>query len=660
MTTPGDTTMNFAGAGATVGMMADEVHDSNVYFVHPEATPDKKYEVGVRYLDDGVPFRARDLIHEAIAHGYDTAEVRFHWALAMLSKRAYRDLSTDEREALGRLSEHLRTYADDEWKRALEAIRDLLDSLNRTEGDSGPAVAELRALPFRQREKINRHLDLVLTGGWKDRVWADTRQAAEDAQYSGQRTDRVWAYFQPKPSPPRVRPPDPISTAPGDVFRAVISSSLFVIAVFYLGWSVLRLAAALPILAYVLMVAAGVVAARSGLVWHYRAERLRAKDLDYFGLRGVNRAPEGGFAGQVSKSFAHYSEKYGRAQADHERWLTETAGIRNTLRNEVVEIYREQKVSVGQIRWLIRFLVWDVRKRWQSGTLWDYREQYRITPATKMRCSFSVVAMIIAAVGVVVPTIQAAPLSAAVATFVALVTAPAATARWLQIRSEHRRFDDEVLESDRLLEIRQEAYQRWKHKLDSKRPSEGEMETWVNHDRTMILDDALRLYRLAWRDIIAHAFLQTPARGCKRAMVVGGVWRYSKYDIRLFLITQDGVREVSTELDFEQVVLNGQERNNYRFDAVSSVHVARRGRASYTLELTLTNGPTRNIRVLDSMERQSDHEEHADTFSRINLDSAGFTHTLHILEGIAAEGKGWINRDPRTNGNGDGTQPTES
>jgi hypothetical protein len=152
-------------------------------------------------------------------------------------------------------------------------------------------------------------------------------------------------------------------------------------------------------------------------------------------------------------------------------------------------------------------------------------------------------------------------------------------------------------------------------------------------------------------------FLQTPAKHRKRARVSGGTWRYSKYDIRLFLITQDGAHEVSTELDFEQASLNGQERNNFRFDAVSSVHVHKTGAFSYTLELTLMNGPTSSIRVTDPEVPQPDPGENPDTFSERDLDAAGFTHTLRILEGIAAEGKSWIDRDPHATGTSDESAP---
>lgn len=124
----------------------------------------------------------------------------------------------------------------------------------------------------------------------------------------------------------------------------------------------------------------------------------------------------------------------------------------------------------------------------------------------------------------------------------------------------------------------------------------------------------------------------------------GGPWRYSKYDILLFLITKDGVREVRTELNFEHAVLNSQERRNFRFDAVSSVQVTKIGSSGHSLELTLMNGPAQNMRVTDPGAGHFFPGETPETLSKINLDAAGFAHALHILEGIAAEGKGWIER----------------
>jgi hypothetical protein len=176
------------------------------------------------------------------------------------------------------------------------------------------------------------------------------------------------------------------------------------------------------------------------------------------------------------------------------------------------------------------------------------------------------------------------------------------------------------------------------------------MESWLTCDRTALLDEALEHYRLAWRDVLAYAFLQTPSKGCQKARAKRGPWRYSKYDVRLFLITHDGVRELSTQLNFREISFQGQERNNYRFDAVSSVFVVKRSEYSHELKLTLTNGPSHEIHVTDLEVPLAEPDEDASAFARMNLDTAGFTHTLRILEGIAAEGKGWINRDSHANG----------
>lgn len=667
MTEPGPTTNITAESESTVGIQAEQVnnstvysttmHNSTVYTVPPDASPREKYEIGVRYLEDGVPRQAIELIDDAIAHRYEDGEVRFHWVLAMLSKRSYRDLNFQERERLRRTSEALPSYADDEWKRALEAICELLEHLNDPGGDPGLAFKKLRAVQPRQHKKILRHLDLVLTGSMKDSVWAETRQAAEDARFGNNRGDRVWFYFDPDPAGPRAREPAGDSTTTGDRFRAATSAGLFAIAAGYLGWLVLVHATPLPILACPLALAAGYLGACHGLEWHYRTDRRTAKDRAYFGQRGLNRAPEGGFAKQVDDAFTKYFNRYLPNKTDRAVWLTETAGIRNTLRDEIVELYRESRISADKVRWLIRYLVGDVRKRYENGTLWEYREQYRTTPSTKVWCSLSLAALLPAAVCVMVTAIQTDLFPAAIATLVFLVSGRAATVRWLRIISERRRLAEENPEYERLLAARQAAYRRWTAKRDSIRPSEEEMETWLNCDKTMLLDKALRDYQLEWRDIIAHAFLQTPAQGCKRARVSNGTWRYSKYDIRLFLVTHKGVREVSAELRFKDSSFDREKRTEFRFEAVSSVHVTKQGEFSYTLGLTLMNGPTREIDVTAPEATQPNPGENSATFSEIDLDATGFTHTLHILEGIAAEGKGWIDRDPYGNGDSDATTP---
>ncbi|GAB3288573.1 hypothetical protein [Parasphingorhabdus pacifica] len=299
------------------------------------------------------------------------------------------------------------------------------------------------------------------------------------------------------------------------------------------------------------------------------------------------------------------------------------------------------------VNWLIRYHIRDIRTRWLTSTLLDYREQYRTALAVKVQCSLALVVLVITATIAMITAMQTVPLRTVLLTAVALASGRAATLRWFHIISERRRVAEDWQEYEQRERAQQEEHQRWKNKLDSTRPSEHEMETWLNHDKTLFLDHALQRYKLAWRDIIAHAFLQTPGNKAKRARVDRGPWRYSTYRIHLFLITYNGVREVNTELDFEHASFHGHERHDYRFDAFSSVHVTETNELKYTLELTLTNGPSRELHVKGNPdEQQPTSEAHPRSLSRMNLDTSGFTHTLHILEGIASEGKNWIHRSP--------------
>lgn len=653
MTAVTATAENLADNGSVVGIQASVVRDSTVYQVFRTDSPLRKYEVGVRFLEDGLPARARELINEAIARSHDNSEVRFHAVLALLSKRAYRDLDAAERESLARLPHLLAGYADDRWTRASRVVLRLVACADGSTGSAGTdhadALAALRALPPQQQDKIVRHLDLIMTGVLKDDLWAETRRRAYDGRGGGHRTDRVWSYFHPEPAEPLVRRITPNATTPRDTVQAVLATGAAAVAVGYLGWLVVRHGTVPLALAFLAALVATVVAARTGIEWRYRTRRLAMKDRDLIGQRGVGRAPEAGFAKRVHEAFAHYFARYVPKGLDRDSWLADTAGIRATLRDEVVVLYRERGVPVERIHWLIRYLVSEVSRGWAAGAQWTYRERYRTEPSTKLLCLVSVAVLIPTTVGVLYTVVPTAPVAAPVAAIAALVAGRIALGRWAFITGERQRVAEDERDRDQAIEDRAMAFQRWKGKLDARRPTENEMEQWLNHDRTALLDDALRHYHLAWRDIIAHGFLQTPATRYKRARVRGGPWRYSRYDLRLFLITRDGVREVSTVLDFERSAFQGQERNNFRFDAVSSVHVATTERNGYVMRLTLTNGPTRDIRVVDPpLPDAGSDEERSEEFPELNLDAAGFAHTLHILEGIAAEGRTWMHRDPHT------------
>ncbi|MEU4656839.1 hypothetical protein AB0G32_23390 [Streptomyces sp. NPDC023723] len=644
---------NSAAYNSNVGIQAETVHNSNVYFVHPDASPQEKYQVGVRFLADGIPSRARDMISDAIAHGYDNAEVRFHWVLAMLSARAYHDLSTEELQRLHQAAGLVGTYAEGEWKDALRAAYELLAMLRTADGEPQRVLERLLALSPHQRDAILHHFDLVLTGGLKDSLWAENRERAEAARFANGRVQRVWAYFEPDPIGPRALPPRP-STAEAAQAALPARAGLFTVIASFLWISALLANPGAAVVELLLALGAGLTAAHFGRHWRYQDHRLKAGN----GEAGTAQpgAPAGtgdGFTKNVRHSFDFYfSTRVPHGFAPHE-WLGHTAHIRGGLAAEIALLYRESRINVDRVNWLIRHLAEDARDRHNNGTLFDNRGQNQTPAVAKALCVAALVVLgctTLALFGTGVSDAGAAHvLLSLLAVAGAFWSGRAAASSWLEARNEERRLAEETREYEARLADRQAAYHKWKTLLDNTRPSELAMETWLTCDKTLFVDEALRHYQLTWRDLITHTILMTPARPYKRGRVKGGPWRYSRYSFRLFLVTPDGVPEISTEYEFADGRRGDEQRSNYRFDALSSVQVTERANVGYDLELVLTNGPAKNIRVKDADTHQLAPDENAQEISEINLNAAGFIHTFRLLEGIAADGKGWIERNDPNN-----------
>ncbi|MGA5821994.1 hypothetical protein ACPC54_29525 [Kitasatospora sp. NPDC094028] len=631
-----------AAHDSTVGIQAGTVHNSTVYFVHPDASPQEKYRVGVQLLEDGVPSRAREMITDAIAHGYDGAEVRFHWVLAMLSARTYHDLDTEEVRRLHYTSGLVRGYAEDQWKEALRVIFDLLAVLTTAGGETGPVLKQLQDLPRRQHDAIIRHLDFALTGGLKDDLWAETCERARAERFGNDRERRVWAYFAPVPIGARAVPPRP-STAAAAKAALPLRAALFVVSSALL-WALALIAdPAWALVELPVALGAGLTAARSGLRWWGREPR-----SDVGAETPDSASPEGGFTHQVRHTFDHYFSVRTPYGFTADAWLAHTAEVRARLAAEIADLYRESRVGVDRVTWLIRYLAEDTRNRHHQGTLFEDQHQDRAPVRTK---ALTVVAL--AVLGITALTTCATAVSGAAAprplwAFLALLGAAwsghAAASRWLEVRREEHRLARETRRYHEQLAARQIAHQRWQSLLDATRPTELEMETWLSCDKTSFIDEALRHHRLTWRDLVTHTILLAPAPRCKRGRVRGGPWRYSHYVFRLFLFTQDGIREIGSEFDFSTATRRNEQRSNYRFDALSSVQVTENIDVGYDLELFLTNGPARKIRVKDADAHQLAPDEDSQEISEINLSATGSTHTFRVLEGIAADGKGWIER----------------
>ncbi|MEU4773950.1 hypothetical protein [Micromonospora sp. NPDC023644] len=644
MTTP--TTTNVAQGDAHVGVQAQAIHGDVYYQLPPDASPKERFRTGVKYLDARMPARARELIEEAVARGYETDEVRFHWLLALLSGRTLRQLGSEDLTTLSAICGRItRVHGRGEWTVGLRSVLRLLSSLNTA--DTELILKELDELRPRQRDKILDHLGVLLEGPVEDQLWHRSVDRARAGQKAGDRKNRVRLFFHPSPAPPRVRPVQPAVIPAGEWLRALAATAAFALAAGNVARLLLQRGELAPVLAY-LVAAAGVAAFMvGGADRHFRRERRRLKEAASAPpTQRRAKPPGGGFARKVDRLFDTYFGRYVPRDTGRSHWLAQTAGIRRHLRDELVEIYREQRVDAGEIAWLVRHLVGDVRQRWENDTLAAHRAGLRTPWPSIALWAVGLAAVVAGALWVAPAAALTAPLGGTASVLLAVVSAVFGARAWFRIVAERRRVPAEEAERAQELAERQAAYERWQQKL-SRKPSDAEMASWLECDRRILVDEAMRHYRLRPSQVIAHAFIEAPAGSYKRARVHRGPWRYSRYRLLLFLLTDDGVRQVNIDLDFEEGVAHGTQRLNYRFDTVAAVRIDGVATQQQTFELTLVNGAPIRVRVTESSTDGIQPGEDPGALSRVALDASGLLHTLNVLEGIAAEGKQWIRHQRR-------------
>jgi hypothetical protein len=273
-------------------------------------------------------------------------------------------------------------------------------------------------------------------------------------------------------------------------------------------------------------------------------------------------------------------------------------------------------------------------------TLMAYRRSLRTPPETSLLVLGGLGGLLAGSYWVVPNVVMAAPIAGTAWILLAVTTAAVGMRSGFRIVAERRRVAADKLEWNRQREAREEAFARWQRKLADK-PTDIEMAIWLECDRKLLVDHAMRQYRLRPSQIIAHAFIEAPAPTYKRGRYQLGPWRYSCYRLLLFLLTDDGVRQVNIDLDFQAGTHRVTQRLNYRFDAVAAVRIDSTAQRQ-TFELTLVNGDPLSVRVTEANAEGIRPGEDQSRLAELSLDASGLSHTLHILEGIAAEGKEWV------------------
>lgn len=642
MTTPGPGATNTAQDSATVGVQAEAVHGDvyNTYHLSPEDSPEKKAQVGIECLRGGMAETARQYLRDALMGGHATNRSCYYVFLAVLSGRTLQQIPEQDHDLLRVAQEKVAESADDPWIPAIHVIG-RLTSLDTGDAEHETIENELGELQDDRRNEILRHLEMFLNGTIQEGLWERAFDSARQNRCRDQRLERAWKFFQPKPIEPRVRPPHPVETTPAHWVKSIaaligcLTSAGFIVVQ---AWQHGRASTAAALL---LTTAGAAACARSGVEWRFLAERLRATKRAHTAVRHERRAPQHGFANQIDHRFDHYFARYVPRGTDRETWLEQTAGIRQSLRDEIVQLYRESRIDAERVAWLIRYLVSDVRQRWENGTLWEHRHRLRVPTTTKTTFLLGTAAFAVGAIATAWNGLHTHALGVTGATLAALATGWLTTTGGLSIAVEHKRFAADHTDSERERAKRTAAFECWKAKLADK-PRDVEMAGWLDCDRKALMEEAMRHYKLKPRDIIAHAFIEAPATSYRRARLWNGPWRYSRYRLLAFLLTTHGVRQTTVELNFEKASFHKRERVNYRYDAVAAVQVNETDSGHTVFNLALVDGNPIEVTVTGPPSDAAEPEEETRNASQITLDTAGLSHTLHVLEGVAAEGREWI------------------
>jgi hypothetical protein len=667
VTDSGAAPFNSAGDNSRVGVQAQTIHDGVTivygdmphYDAPPGASPEEKYQVGRNNLAGGMATKARELIWEAMTHEHQSSEIMFHWLIAMLSSRTIRQFSDEELLQLNYVGTRRSDDESDHWAEGVRLIFRLLESVGilpkSPKPDISLVVEEFDDLGTQQRDMLLPRLEPFLDGPLKDAMWLRERASAEAGRLDGNRKNRAWMFFQPAPFPSRVRKPRHPSTTSAERIRAWATTGIFAAVIAYFGWELLRHDLVLGVLAYAAGLAGGAFAWVNGMELRFLTERRHMKDRQLQPPRpSASRPPRDGFADKVDALFRHYSAKYLPDTAERAAWEAAAAGIRKLDRDEIVTEYRETRIPADRVAWLIRYRIRQSRDRWRKGTLYDYRNELRPGPGTTTSFRAGVAIAILGGLGAVA-MLRAHPIADTASVLIGLPSGIWAWRGWLQIDLERGRYAADAEENQQRQADSEVEFARWTRVLES-RPTDAEVAAWLDYDRTALLGQAMDHYKLARSQVLTHAFLEEPGAGARRARARNGPMRYSRYRLVVFLLTSDGVRQMTADLSVVATTLRHLERISYRYDAIASASVSlasnasERPRIQQRFKLTLVNGDPISVIVTDLDPRDIQQGEDVDSLSRATLDAASVTNTLHVLEGIAAEGKGWFQERKRGQG----------
>lgn len=688
----GGTSSTNTAEDSEVNMQVGVMHGDAHFYNLKRDDPQEKFRVGLNYLRGNAYRRAEKLISEAFMAGYRDTRVAYYWTLAILGGRSFDHLEKDDFAGLSTAFELLQGHGDNQSRNALAVVCRLVRCLAEqdSKGKPDPAefgltMSEFDRLSAQQREEIRRHLDMILAGGIQDQIESRYTSELSAHRMSSDRRERAWKFFCSDPAEPVLRTPE--------------KATLDLLTWLLLVPGILLGGLTLVLLAPVLLGAAGWIGAGAlllccggaFLVVKFRWAQLQRQDRCRRIVAARKPIPANGVhsprterARKVAVDIktavdAAFNLRRPKADTDRRHWERSVEGIKNAVKREILDLYGDRE-RVDPIIWIVVWHAGETYGRWRSRSLPDLRAEGR---APRWSTALIVLGSVLTGIGLCVLFASAfaadwaaALLALPFAGIGASLVYGAATRIYLEVRryrEEHERFTREH-------EQQMAAYEDWRRKLTN-RPDDSEMARWLDYDKAHVKQLAMSRYNLANRDVLAHAVLTEAKKPCARARVLGGPPRYSKYVIRVFLLTEGGVRQFAVVVNFVTGVIGNEERAAFHYGALASAMVveigmrlddhhrpeagddaARSSKGKKNAEdgtgdalvlgrmfqLSLMNSQEIAVRVENFDEGLIDRvRENPRHLLELALDVAGINGALRILESVAAEGREWIERERR-------------
>ncbi len=647
------TTTNIANGDSRVGIQTgnvagDVVH--NEFHGNPHAdTPRDKYDFGLHHLRTGKAEEARILIGEAVMRGYISTEVVFYYVLALVSDRVVDQLTDQDIAALNHAFE-LHINECDTWTESLRLVRRFL-TYTRTsrEGPSKEHKSELDLLmkeysdlPTHQQSQIRRHMGLMLDSAIEDRWHHEDYQQICETRTANRRDERAWKFFHPDPAKPWICPPLDRTPDIRTWLRFATGSAMTLLSALWLIDILVEHPEAFSLGAVITMLSGTSLVVYFGLRWCRLYDQRHDKDLMYGRAYrpGARRPPTGNFAISVTRMFEKYARRYAPTKPGRGAWLEETEGVRRWLRDEIVAAYEGIAIPAPRVEWLIRYRVRLLEKQWQEGALRAYRVELNVPTTNRAAAITGGVMLIAGSLWTSSLAIRSEPLQGLVAVMLCICSV-APTARTVATMLRHQwLYQVRTSEVNERLRLEYLEYAKWRTLL-ADRPADSEMADWLDGDRRYLKHRVMRAYKLRPRDIIAHTFIDAPGKGSRKARDEHGAARYSRYQLWVYLLTTQGIRQVRADLDFGRATFEGDTRTSFRYEAVTSVEVASAMSGQRKVRLMLVNGEPAEVTVADDPMTLNSSDP-SEVLARRTDESSGLDRTLRILEGIAAEGKDWL------------------